>query len=377
MSFYPSSCLQLQSTVNDDGNITLSLEDVAVPAPKPSEVIVRIEAAPINPSDLLILTAQANFNEAVAAGTSDRPSATAALPEAAIKALQGRIGKGMTTGLEGAGTVVAAGSDAAAQALLGKLVSCVGGEMYTQYRCLDVKQCNALPEGITARQGGGLFVNPMTALSMVETMRLDGHSALVLTAASSNLGLMVNKLCQQEQVPVVNIIRKPDQEALLREIGATHVVNSTAEDFMQMLTDAIYETGATLGFDSVGGGPLAGQILTAIENAALRGTEYNRYGSNVNSQVYISGRLDRSPITIPVGVGINWKMGAFLLLNFLEEIDQATRDRMSMNIAKYHDSVFASHFSHEISLKDAVNIDNIVAYSAMHTGEKFLINPSL
>ncbi len=264
--------MQLRSLVTDDRTVRLFLETVEVPEPGPGQVLVRVEASPINPSDLGLLLAGADMSAATWSGPPGRPVVTAPLPEAAARAAQGRVGLPMPAGNEGAGTVVAAGSSPAAAALLGKTVAVAGGAMYAEYRCVDVALCLELPDGTRPADGASSFVNPMTALGMVETMRLENHAALVHTAAASNLGQMLNRLCLAEQVPLVNIVRKPEQEALLRSAGASYVCDSTSPAFMAELTAALTATGATLAFDAVGGGSLASQILTGMEAAATAAT---------------------------------------------------------------------------------------------------------
>jgi NADPH:quinone reductase len=278
----PATALQLRSLVTADRTVELFLEEVEVPEPGPGDVVVRVEATPINPSDLGLLLAGADVTAAVSSGPADRPVVTAPLPDAAMRAVKARVGVPMPVGNEGAGTVVASGSSAAAQGLLGKSVGVAGGAMYAQYRCVDASLCLELPEGTTAIDGASPFVNPMTSLGMVETMRLEGHKALVHTAAASNLGQMLNRLCIEEQVPLVSIVRRQEHEDLLRSAGASYVCNSTSQAFMDELTAAVTATGATLAFDAIGGGKLASQILTCMEAAASAAAgSYSRYGSSV------------------------------------------------------------------------------------------------
>ena len=292
----PAAALQLRSLVTPDQTVELSLETADMPEPGPTEVLIRVEAAPINPSDLGLLLAGADVSAAIVSGPPDRPVVTVPLPVAAMRAMAGRVGIPMPVGNEGAGTVVAAGSSAAAQALVGKTVAAAGGGMYAQYRCVDVTLCLELPARTRPAEGASSFVNPMTALGMVETMRRENHVALVHTAAASNLGQMLNRLCIEEHIPLVNIVRRPEHVDLLRSAGAAYVCNSAAPDFMADLTAALKETSATLGFDAVGGGRLASQILTCMEAAAsAAGGGYSRYGSSVHKHVYLYGSLDRGP----------------------------------------------------------------------------------
>lgn len=370
----PATGLQLRSHIKPEGTLELSLAEVPVPTPGPEEVIVRIEATPINPSDLGLLIGGADMSTARQTGEA---TIVADVPPAGMKAMGARMDQSLPVGNEGAGVVVAAGSSEAAQALMGKTVAVLGGEMYAEYRCLHVMQCMPLPEDASARDGASCFVNPLTSLGMTETMRMEGHTALIHTAAASNLGQMLNKICIKDGINLVNIVRKPEQEKILRDIGAKYVVNSTSENFMGELIDAIAETGATLAFDAIGGGPLAGQILIAIEAAAMRGKEYSRYGSDVNKQVYIYGRLDLSPTQIPPGVGMSWNAGGWLLTPFLSKIGHEGRERLRARVLSELKTTFASHYTQEISLREALNLDTLNAYNAKATGEKYLINPTL
>jgi NADPH2:quinone reductase len=370
----PATGLQLRSHIKPEGILELSLAEVPVPTPGPEEVIVRIEATPINPSDLGLLIGGADMSTARQTGEA---TIVADVPPAGMKAMGARMDESLPVGNEGAGVVVAAGSSEAAQALMGKTVAVLGGEMYAEYRCLHVMQCMPLPEDASARDGASCFVNPLTSLGMTETMRMEGHTALIHTAAASNLGQMLNKICIADGINLVNIVRKPEQEKILRDIGAKYVVNSSSENFMGELIDAIAETGATLAFDAIGGGPLAGQILIAIEAAAMRGKEYSRYGSDVNKQVYVYGRLDLSPTQIPPGVGMSWSAGGWLLTPFLSKIGHEGRERLRARVLSELKTTFASHYTQEISLKEALNLETLNAYNAKATGEKYLINPTL
>ncbi|MDT5345156.1 MAG: NADPH:quinone reductase, partial [Mycobacterium sp.] len=310
----PDNALELRSLVTSRDTLELSLHDIPVPSPAANEVLVRVEASPINPSDLGVLIAGADMATATVAGTSERPVITATLKDAVLKGLSARVDKPIPVGNEGAGTVVAAGSSSAAQALLGKTVGIAGGGMYTQYRAVDASACLVLPEGVTAKDGASSFVNPLTALGMLETMRREGHSGLVHTAAASNLGQMLVKLCIKDEVPLVNIVRKPDQEELLRSLGAVHVLNSESPSFSTDLVEALKATAATLAFDATGGGTLASQILNGMEQAASStAAEYSRYGSTVHKQAYIYGGLDTGPTTLTRNFGMAWGLGGWLL----------------------------------------------------------------
>ncbi len=378
MSDLPASpMLQLQSLVREDATLELSLVDVDVPAIGDTDVLVQIEAAPINPSDLGVLFGPADVRTARQGGTPERPTVSADIPKAAMTALAPRIGVGLPAGNEGAGTVVAAGSAPEAQALLGRTVAVLGGATYAQYRATPVALCLPLPEGTTAKQGASCFVNPLTALGMVETMKLEGHSALVHTAAASNLGQMLVKLCAQDGVPLVNVVRREEHVALLEGLGAKFVCNSSDEDFAERLVDAIAETGATLGFDATGGGTLAGQILAAMETAQSRNaTEFSRYGSATHKQLYIYGGLDRSPTVLNRAFGMAWGLGGWLLPPFLQRIGGEAAQRLRERVASEITTTFASHYTKEISLTQALQLDTMLAYGRQATGEKVLILPN-
>ena len=377
MSTLPEKSLQLRSLIKPEGELELSLVEVDMPTPGPGDVIIKVEATPINPSDLGLLVGAGDIRTAVQSGTAERPVITAKVPEAGMRAMQARVGQSLGVGNEGAGTVVAAGESDAAQALLGKRVTGLGGEFYSEYRMLNVAQVMELPEGATAEQGASCYVNPLTALSFVETMREMGHESLVHTAAASNLGQMLNKICIKDGVPLVNIVRKEEQAEILRGIGAKYIVNSTSPTFMEDLIAALMETGATLGFDAIGGGPLAGQLLIAMEAAASRKMkEYSRYGSGQQTQVFIYGRLDMSPTQVPPGVGFAWNLSGYLLTPFLQKAGKEVRARMYKRVMDELTTTFASHYTKRISLAEALNLDTLKAYDAKATGEKYLITPN-
>lgn len=373
----PATMLQLRSLVTPDQMVELWLEDVDVPEPGPTEVLIRVEAAPINPSDLGLLLAGADVSVATVSGPADRPVVTAPLPDAAMRAMAGRVGNSMPVGNEGAGTVVAAGSAPAAQALLGRTVAAAGGAMYAQYRSVDVLFCLELPAGMQAVDGASSFVNPMTALGMVETMRRENHVGLVHTAAASNLGQMLNRLCISEQIPLVNVVRRPEQVDLLTSAGAAYVCNSTAPTFMADLTAALKETSATLAFDAVGGGRLASQILSCMEAAASAGAGYSRYGSTVHKQVYLYGSLDRGPTELTRNFGMAWGIGGWLLTPFLQQIGLDGVERLRSRVAAELTTTFASSYTDEVSLAGALALDAMTAYARQATGQKYLVRPSL
>lgn len=374
----PATALQLRSLVQADGTLRISLEPTPVPAPGPDEVLIRIQATPINPSDIGLLFGPADLSSVTVAGDAERPVVTARVPERAMPGIAGRVGQSMPVGNEGAGLVVAAGSSPAAQALLGRTVAAIGGAMYAQYRALPVKQCLPLPEGATPAEGASCFVNPLTALGMVETMKREGHTALVHTAAASNLGQMLNRICRKDGIGLVNIVRRPEQAALLRDIGAEHVCDSSAPDFMAELTDALAITGATIAFDATGGGQLAGQILRCMENAIGRNAgEYSRYGSAVHKQVYLYGNLDTRPTEIPRSFGMSWGVGGWLLFPFLAKIGPAAEQALRERVAAELKTTFASHYARTVSLAGALSADAIAFYGPRNTGAKVLIDPSM
>ena len=371
----PATGLQLHSTVKASGSLELSLVEVDVPEPGENEVLVRVGAAPINPSDMGLMFGPADMATAQQGGTAERPTITAEIPEPLMKTVAARLDQSMPCGNEGAGTVVAAGSSEAAQALLGRTVALFGGPTYAEYRCLPTGFCLPLPEGTTAEQGASCFVNPLTALGMTETMKLEGHTALVHTAAASNLGQMLVKLCAADGIPLVNIVRKPEQAEILRGIGAKHVVDSSDEEFRSRLVDALAETGATLAFDATGGGKLASQILAAMESALSRGAAFSRYGSDTHKQVYIYGGLQRTPTTLDRNFGMAWGVGGWLLPPFLQRIGPEAGQRLRERVAEEITTVFASHYTSRVSLAGALQLENVVSYGRQATGQKTLINP--
>ena len=369
--------LQLRSLLKSSGELEVSLAQVPTPEPKDDEIVVRVEATPINPSDLGLLFGPADMSAAKVSGTKEAPVVTARVPEAALKAMAARLDESMPVGNEGAGVVVRTGSSEGAKALMGKTVSIIGGAMYAQYRVVRAQDAMVLPPGTTAADGASWFVNPLTALGMTETMRREGHKALVHTAAASNLGQMLNKICLKDGIGLVNIVRSREQADILHKIGARHVVDSSAASFMDDLTNALVETGATLAFDAIGGGRLAGQILTGMEAAASRtATVYSRYGSSVHKQVYIYGSLDPRPVELNRAFGMAWGVGGWLLFPFLQKIGPADGAKLRQRVVAELKTTFASHYTQVVSLAEALQLSNIAIYNKRSTGEKFLINPN-
>jgi NADPH2:quinone reductase len=375
---HPTEALQLRSLITEDARLEISLASVAVPEPGPDEVLVRVEASPINPSDLGLLFGMADMTRAESTGTADSPVVSAPVPDNIMRMMGPRVGKSMPVGNEGSGVVVAAGSSDTAQALLGRTVGLIGGAMYSQYRCVNAHMCLPLQEGTTPREGASCFVNPLTALGMVETMRMEGHTALVHTAAASNLGQMLNKICLADGVELVNIVRKAEQAETLREIGAKYICDSSSDTFRGDLTDALEATGATLAFDATGGGELAGNILSCMEAALNRkATEYSGYGSIEHKQVYIYGGLDRSPSVLKRDYGMAWGLGGWLLTPFLQKIGIEAMQKLQQRVAAEIKTTFASNYTSEISLGQALSLEAVAGYGAQATGQKYLINPSL
>jgi NADPH:quinone reductase-like Zn-dependent oxidoreductase len=378
MTAIPSTALQLRSLVTKDGELQLSLARVPVAEPGADEVLVRVEGTPINPSDLGLLLGPADMKAARVTGTGENAVVSAPVAPQFMRMMAPRVGQSMPVGNEGAGVVVKAGASPAAQALLGKTVAMVGGAMYAQYRTIMAAEVLQLHPGTTPAEGASCFVNPLTALGMVETMRREGHKALVHTAAASNLGQMLNKICLADGVPLVNIVRNAEQERLLRGIGAKIVLDSTAPGFMEALTGALAETGATLAFDAIGGGKLASQILTGMEIAASQTAgAYSRYGSTTHKQVYIYGGLDTGPTELTRSYGMAWGIGGWLLTPFLMKIGGPEVNRLRQRVADEIKTTFASHYTKTISLAEALKPEIIQAYAKRATGEKFLINPNL
>jgi NADPH:quinone reductase-like Zn-dependent oxidoreductase len=377
MSSDSKTGLQLRSLIKKSGELELSLASVPIAEPSADEVVVRIEASPINPSDLGLLVGAADMTSAKASGTKDAPVITAKVPEAAMRAMAGRLDESIPAGNEGAGVVVRTGSSDAAKALMGKTVAMIGGAMYAQYRTIRASDCLVLPAGITPAEGASCFVNPLTSLGMVETMRREGHKALVHTAAASNLGQMLNKICLKDGIGLVNIVRSPQQAEILRKIGAKHVVDSTTPGFMADLTGALEETGATLAFDAIGGGKLAGQILACMETAVNKTAKvYSRYGSNLHKQVYIYGRLDSGPIELNQAFGMAWGVGGWLLTPFLQKIGPADGAKLRQRVVAELKTTFASHYTKVVSLQEALQLSHLAVYGKRATGEKYLINPN-
>lgn len=364
--------LQLLSTLASDGTLTAELVEQDYPAPTGHQVLIRVEAAPINPSDLGLLFGPADLENA----NYSSGRIVAQMPEAATRAMVGRFGDATPVGNEGAGTVIAAGDAPAAQALLGKRVAALAGGMFAQYRLADARACMELPEHISAEQGASAFVNPLTALGFVETMRREGHRAIVHTAAASNLGQMLVRICREDGVPLVNIVRNAEQVALLKSIGAEYVLDSSTPGFHRDLVAALTATGATIAFDAIGGGKLADQILRAMEEVASKDAPYSRYGSFSPKQVYVYGMLDLAPTILSRSYGFTWNVGGWLLTPFLMKTDAQDLDRLRQRVRDGLTTTFASHYKARISLEEMLTREVVQSYNARRTGEKYLVTPN-
>ncbi|HAU83015.1 zinc-binding dehydrogenase [Gammaproteobacteria bacterium] len=371
-----STYLQMFSSLAPEGELRLELKEQPMPTPGENEVLIRIEATPINPSDHGVMFGWASMASATSTGSGANTVLSVPVSEQGMAVMKARTGQSLAVGNEGAGTVVATGSSELAKSLDGKVVAAMGGGMYGQYRCVDASVCLPLLDGHTAKDGASSFVNPLTALCMIETMNLEGHTALVHTAAASNLGQMLNRICLDGGVDLINIVRKNEQETLLREMGAKYVCNSSKDSFMADLTDAIQATGATLAFDATGGGILASTILSAMEAAAARTPgAYSIYGSVKHKQVYLYGGLDTSATTLNRGYGMAWGVGGWLLPNFLARVGQEVATRLRTRVATEMKTTFASHYTNEISLAEALDADIVAQYNSKSTGKKFLVCP--
>jgi NADPH:quinone reductase-like Zn-dependent oxidoreductase len=376
MTDIPATMRQLRSLVTPDGELQLSVATVDTPTPGPREVLVRVEAAPVNPSDLGLLLAMADVSHAVAGGSADQPTVTAPVPEAVMRSLAARVGRSMPVGNEGAGVVVAAGSSPEAEALLGRTVGFAGGATYAEYCLASPRMCLPLPDGADPADGASSFVNPLTALGMVETMRREGHTGLAHTAAASNLGQMLNRICLADGVPLVNVVRRPEQARLLRDQGAVHVCDSSEPTFEADLVAALRETGATLAFDAVGGGQLASQLLNAMEAAIVApDAPYSRYGSDEHKQVYVYGALDPRPIELRRRFGFAWGVGGWLLTPFLARTGAEDLARLRQRVTDELTTTFASSYTDQVSLSGALDLAALQRYARQATGEKFLVRP--
>lgn len=370
-----TSSQQIFTEITSEGTLKLSLQEQDVPTPKSHEVIVKIEAAPINPSDMWPMFGPANLEEAKV--NNEQTVMTAPVHKSMLPRIKSRLDQSLPIGNEGAGTVVSAGDSPEAQSLIGKTVGVLTGAMYSEYCCVPIQSCMVHHETTTAKDAASSFVNPLTALAMVETMRAEQHSALVHTAAASALGQMLNKVCLQENIAIVNIVRNQQQADILKDIGASYICDSSQPSFKADLYKAIKETGATLAFDAIGGGDLVSDILSTMERIGSEdAVGFNTYGSEANKQVYIYGGLDFSPTMLNRAYGMTWSIGGWLLMRSLKKLAPEKVAALYQKVANEITTTFASNFTQELSLKDALLPDNVLKYNAKKTGEKYFINPS-
>jgi NADPH2:quinone reductase len=369
---------EIRSTVTSEGNIELSITQAELPIPSADEVLIKVEAAPINPSDLgLLLSFAADLSSITTSGSGDETVTSMKIHPALMGSMKPRLDQSMQAGNEGAGVIVDAGENV--KELIGKTVGLAGGAMYSQYRCVPAASCLVMDEGISPAEAASSFVNPLTALSFVETMKMENHTALVHTAAASNLGQMLVKICKDDGIPLVNIVRKSEQVDLLKNLGAEYICNTSDESFMDDLVNALVITGATLGFDATGGGnngELPGQILSAMEIAANKtAKEYSRYGSDTYKQVYIYGGLDQSPTVLKRAYGMSWGLGGWLLTPMIGRVGMEKFGQMRMRVAKEIKTTFASSYAEEISFEEMLQPETIKSYAKQATGKKYLVNP--
>lgn len=370
----PATGFELRSMVKPEGVLELSFAEVSIPDPAPGEIVVRVEATPVNPSDMSLMLGAANPSDAVAEGDGWRRKLTMPLPPGFVAAMARRHNLSICPGLEGAGIVIAAGEGC--DNLLGKTVAMFGGKIFAQYRVIKPADCIIFPEGTPPEKCAAVFVNPLTALSMIDVLHREGHKALVHTAAASNLGQMLVKLCEEDGIPLINIVRRDDQAQILRKLGAHYILDSASPDFNASLIQAVRETGATLAFDAIGGGTMATTILNCMEKVYAP-EEFYIYGSNVHKQIYLYGMLDTSPTQIIRAAGMAWSISGFLIMNYLSKRDADTIQAMKDRIVRQLDSNFVSHFTAELSLGDMLDNSKLEAMAQRSTGEKYLLNPSL
>jgi NADPH2:quinone reductase len=369
---------EIRSNVTSEGNIEISIASVKKPIPAENEVLIKVEASPINPSDLgLLISFAADLDSLNVSGSGDETVAKMRVHPGLMKAMTPRLDQSMKVGNEGGGVIEDAGTGA--EDLIGKTVGVAGGAMYSQYRCVPASSCLVMDDSTTSVEAASSFVNPLTVLGFIETMKIENHTAILHTAAASNLGQMLVKVCKDDSVPLVNIVRKSEQVDLLKNLGAEHVCNTSEPDFMDSLVNALVATGATLGFDATGGGnegKLAGQILSAMEIAANKtAKEYSRYGSDTFKQVYIYGGLDQSPTILNRSFGMQWALGGWLLTPMIGKIGMERFQQMRERVAKEIKTTFASHYTQEVSFEEMLQPETIKAYAKQATGEKYLVTP--
>jgi NADPH2:quinone reductase len=367
----PTTGKQLFTTLAGNGTLTVEVAETQFPDPTGNQVLVKMEAAPINPSDLALLLGQADLDN----GSYSHGKLVAKMPEPFHSAMKGRHDQRMPVGNEGAGTVIATGDSDMAKALMGQRVACVPGHAYSQYAIADAAMC--LPLGdISAEDGASAFVNPMTALGFAENAKMDGQKAIVHAAAASNLGQMLVMICQVDDLELVNIVRKTEQAQILRDLGAKWVVNSSAPDFMAKLCEAIDATDAFYGFDPIGGGTTVDACFKAMERVAVgKMKDYNRYGSNQQKRMFIYGRLDTGPTILTPSYGFGWTLSGWLLTPFLAQAGMETMVRMRQRVLAGLTSTFASSYKQKVTLEQMLEKDAAIDYRQMKTGEKYLVTP--
>jgi NADPH2:quinone reductase len=372
---FPSTALELRSTVTSSGELRLTLEDAPVPEPGEGEVVLRVEAAPLNPSDLLVLLGPTDATSLRATGTADRPAVHGDVSPAGLERSRARLDRAIPVGTEGAGVVVRAG--AGAEGLVGRVVATRTPGVYAEYKLAKVADCIVMPEGTAPRDAASAFINPLTVLGMVETMRREGFTGIVHTAAASNVGQMLVRLCAAEGIPLVNVVRSEEQAKTLAALGARYVVDSSASSFTAALTDAVAEAGAMLGFDAIGGGTMASTILQCMESAALRRTSgFLRYGTSTPKQVYIYGVLDARPTEVTRSYGAAWGVGGWLMTWCMQKLGPEVEARLRARIASEIKTTFATTYGATIGLKALVDPEALRAANKRATGGKLLIDPS-
>ena len=369
---------EIRSEITSEGKLNLSIATSDVPTPGDDEVLIKVEASPINPSDLgLLISFAADLESISTSGEGENTVTSMGIHPGLMQSMKPRLDKSMKVGNEGGGVIVDAGKNV--KDLVGKTVGVAGGAMYSQYRCLPAMSCLVMNEGTTSAEAASSFVNPLTALGFTETMKLENHTALVHTAAASKLGQMLVKICLADDIPLVNIVRKQEHVDLLKDLGAKYICNTSDEDFMKCLIDCLVETGATLGFDATGGGnegKLAGQILSAMEiSANKKASEYSRYGSDTYKQVYIYGGLDPTPTVLNRSYGLQWGLGGWLLTPFIGKAGPEIFLKMRERVANEITTTFSSSYTAEISLEEMLDPEILKNYAKQATGQKYLVTP--
>ncbi|MEH6712041.1 MAG: zinc-binding dehydrogenase [Paraglaciecola polaris] len=366
---------QLFTHISSDGELQINLREIDVPKPKAHEIVVKMEASPINPSDMWPMFGPADLSKATL--SDDKSTLSAPVHKGMLPRIKSRLDQTLPIGNEGAGVVVAAGESEQAQALIGKTVAVLTGACYSQFCCVPVQACIVHHDDTTSHAAASSFVNPLTALGMVETMRMEGHTALVHTAAASSLGIMLNKICIAEDVQLVNIVRKQEQVDLLTKLGAKYVVNSSSDSFKKDLYKAIEATGATLAFDAIGGGELASDILTAMEAVGSKdATGFNTYGSLDNKQVYVYGGLDFSPTVLNRAFGMTWSISGWLLMRFLGKLDAPKVAALHKRVADEINTTFAIDSTEVLTFEQVLTPEIAIKYNAKSTGGKYILNPN-